>query len=172
MNIEKIKIAKQKKNNTCGYATAGMLINFLEGSGIDEDYLVENEPFDEKGITFMKLLEIYQKYLKTHDAIFIRENREGTLEQIKQSLRNNLPLQVMYLTENLLGNNELVLHYAVLTGYDEETECFTLADPYGDYKSMGKDEFFEAISFRNECLPEYIRKAMPSNAMIRFIKRT
>jgi hypothetical protein len=37
---------------------------------------------------------------------------------------------------------------------------------------MEKDDFFEAISFRNDCLPEFIKKAMPSNAMIGFSKRT
>jgi len=54
---------------------------------------------------------------------------------------------------------------------DEEKEVFTLADPYGFIKTVGKDDFFEAISFRNDCLPEFIKKAMPSNAMIIFSKR-
>jgi hypothetical protein len=65
-----------------------------------------------------------------------------------------------------------VLHYAVLIGYDEEKDIFTLADPYGFNKTIGKDDFFEAISFRNDCLSEFIKKTMPSNAMIRFSKRT
>jgi hypothetical protein len=39
-------------------------------------------------------------------------------------------------------------------------------------KTIGKDEFFEAVSFRNDCLPEFIKKAMPSNAMIMFSKHT
>jgi len=68
MVIDEIKIVKQKRNNTCGYATASMILNFLQGSNIDEDYLFENEPFDEKGITFLKLLEIYKKYLKGYNA--------------------------------------------------------------------------------------------------------
>jgi hypothetical protein len=54
----------------------------------------------------------------------------------------------------------------------QRKEIFTLADPYGFNKTLGKDGFFEAISFRNDCLPEFIKKAMPSNAMIRFSKRT
>jgi ABC-type bacteriocin/lantibiotic exporter with double-glycine peptidase domain len=171
VNIEGIEIVKQKKGNTCGYATAGMLLNYLEGLAIDEDFLCENEPFDEKGIVFTKLLEIYRKYLKNHDATLIREDKDGTWEIIKQSLCDNLPLQVLHLTENLLGKSEPVLHYAILTGYDEDEETFTLADPYGFYKTMGKDEFFEAVSFRNDCLPEFVKKAMPSNAMIRFNRR-
>jgi ABC-type bacteriocin/lantibiotic exporter with double-glycine peptidase domain len=171
MNIDEMQIAKQKRNNTCGYATAGMLLNFLEGLNLDEDYLVENEPFDNKGITFAKLLDIYKKYLNAYDAVFIHDDKEGTLEQIKRSLNDNLPLQIMYLTENLLGGSEPVLHYAVLTGYDEDKEYFTLADPYGMCKSIEKDAFFDAVSFRHDCLPEYIQKAMPSNAMIRFVKR-
>jgi len=170
MLIDGIKIVKQKRNNTCGYATAAMLLSYFQGSDIDEDYLFENEPFDEKGITFLKLLEIYKKYLEGYGASLIREDKDGTLQIIKQSLSQNIPFHVLYLTENLLGNKEPVLHYAVLIGYDEEKEIFTLADPYGFNKSVGKDDFFEAISFRNDCLPEFVKKAMPSNAMIGFTK--
>ena len=172
MLIDGIEIVKQKRNNTCGYVTAGMLLNYFQGSSINEDYLLENEPFDEKGITFFKLLEIYKKYLEGYDASFIREDKDGTLKIIKQSLGEKIPLQVLHLTENLLGNKEPVLHYAVLIGYDEEKDIFTLADPYGFTKTIGKDDFFEAISFRNDCLPEFIKKSMPSNAMIKFSKRT
>jgi len=171
MLIDGIKIAKQKQNNTCGYAAADMIMNYFQKSNIDEDYLLENEPFDEKGITFSKLLEIYKKYLEGYDASLIREDKDGTLQIIKQNLNQKIPLQILHLTENLLGNKEPVLHYAVLIGYDEEKEIFTLADPYGFNKAIAKDDFFEAISFRNDCLPEYIKKAMPSNAMIGFTKR-
>ena len=171
MQIDGIKIVKQKRGNTCGYVSAGMILNFLEGSNIDEDYLLENDPFDEKGITFFKLLEIYRKYLKGYDAALIREDKEGTLKAIQQSLLENIPLHILHLTENLLGNKEPVLHYAVLIGYDEEKEVFTLADPYGFNKTIDKDDFFEVISFRNDCLPEFVKKAMPSNAMIRFTRR-
>jgi len=171
MLINNIEIVKQKRNNTCGYVTAGMILNYLQGSKIDEDYLLEKEPFDEKGITFLKLLEVYKKYLEGYNAVLIREDKENTLKIIKQSLSENLPLQVLHLTENLLGNKEPVLHYAVLIGYDEEKEIFTLADPYGFNKEINKDDFFDAVSFRNDCLPEFVKKAMPSNAMIRFIKQ-
>jgi len=170
MLIDGIKIVKQKRNNSCGYATAGMLLNYFQGSNIDEDYLLENEPLDEKGITFSKLLEIYKKYLEGYDASLIREDKEGTLRIIKRNLSQNIPFQVLYLTENLLGNKEPVLHYAVLTGYNEDKEFFTLADPYGFSKTIGIDDFFEAISFRNDCLPEFVKKAMPVNAMIEFTK--
>jgi len=170
MLIDGIKIIKQKRNNTCGYAAAGMILNYLQRSNIDEDYLFENEPFDEKGITFTKLLEIFKKHLEGYDASLVHEDKEGTLRIIKQSLSQNIPFQVLYLTENLLGNKEPVLHYAVLIGYDEEKDIFSLADPYGFNKTIGKDDFFEAISFRNDCLPEFVKKAMPSNAMIGFTK--
>jgi hypothetical protein len=113
-----------------------------------------------------------KKYLEGYDASLIREDKKGTLKIIKQSLGENIPLHVLHLTENLLGNKEPVLHYAVLIGYDEEKEEFTLADTYGFNKTIGKDDFFEAISFRNDCLPEFVKKVMPSNAMIRFSKRT
>jgi len=98
MLIDGIKIVKQKRNNTCGYVTAVMILNYFQESNIDEDYLLENEPFDEKGI-------------------------------------------------------------------------FTLADTYGFNKTIDKDDFFTTISFRNDCLPEFIKKVMPSNAMIKFSKR-
>ena len=145
--------------------------NYFQGSNINEDYLLENDPFDEKGITFSKLLEIYKKYLKGYDASLIREDKEGTLQIIKQNLVQNIPFQVLHLSENLMGNKEPVLHYAVLIGYDEEKEIFTLADPYGFNKTLGKDDFFTAISFRNDCLPEFVKKVMPSNAMIKFTKQ-
>ena len=170
MLIDGIKIVKQKRNNTCGYVTTGMILDYFQGSNINEDYLLENDPFDEKGITFSKLLEIYKKYLEGYDASLIREDKEGTLQIIKQSLSQNIPFQVLHLTENLMGNKEPVLHYAVLIGYDEEKEIFTLADPYGFNKALGKDDFFTAISFRNDCLPEFVKKVMPSNAMIKFSK--
>ena len=97
MFIDGIKIEKQKRNNTCGYVTAGMILNYFQGANINEDYLLENEPFDEKGITFSKLLEIYKKYLEGYDASLIREDKEGTLQIIKQSLSQNIPFQVLYL---------------------------------------------------------------------------
>jgi len=122
-------------------------------------------------MTFSNLLEIYKKYLKGYDASLIREDKDDTLQIIKQDLCNDIPFHVLHLTENLLGNKEPVLHYAVLISYDEEKNVFTLADPYGFNKTIGKDDFFESISFRNDCLPEFIKKAMPSNAMIIFSKR-
>jgi ABC-type bacteriocin/lantibiotic exporter with double-glycine peptidase domain len=82
MLIDGIKTVKQKRNNTCGYVTAGMILKYFQGSNIDEDYLLENEPFDEKGITFLKLLEIYKKYLEGYDASLIREDKEGTMKRI------------------------------------------------------------------------------------------
>jgi len=54
MLVDGNKITKQKRNNTCGYATAGMLLTYFQGSNLDEDYLFVNEIFDEKGITFSK----------------------------------------------------------------------------------------------------------------------
>ena len=171
MNIDSIKIVKQKRNNTCGYVSCVMLLNYFQEQNIDEDFLLENEPFDEKGITFSKLLEIYKKYLKGYDALLIREDKEGTLQKIKDSLQDNTPLHVLHLTENLLGNKEPVLHYAVLTGYDEKKGNITLADPYGFEKNLSVVDFFEAVSFRNDCLPDFIKKSMPSNAMIRFTKK-
>ena len=53
MLIDDIEIVKQKRNNTCGYVTAGMLLNYFQSSSINEDDLLENDPFDEKGITFL-----------------------------------------------------------------------------------------------------------------------
>ena len=81
MLIDGIEIVKQKRNNTCGYVTAGMLLNYFQDSSINEDYLLENDPFDEKGITFLKLLEIYKKYLEGYDASLIREDKDGNAKQ-------------------------------------------------------------------------------------------
>jgi predicted double-glycine peptidase len=108
MLIYYIKIVKQKRNSTCGYVTASMLLKFFQGSNIDENYLLENELFDENGITFLKLLYIYKKYPKGYDASFIREDKTSTLEILKQNLQENIPLQILHLTEILFGNIEMV----------------------------------------------------------------
>lgn len=126
--IENFNLIKQKRNNTCGYATASMILAYLEEQSIDEDYLVDEEPFDERGITFLKLIEIYKKYLKIYKAEIIQEDMDKTLNIIKNSLHNKIPLHILYLTGNELGNNK----------------------------------FFNLISFRNECLPEMIKKNVPS----------
>ncbi len=88
MFIDGIKIVKQKRNNTCGYATAGMILNYFQGSNINEDYLLENEPFDEKGITFSKLLEIYKKYLEGYDASLIRDDKKGYFANNKAEFKS------------------------------------------------------------------------------------
>jgi hypothetical protein len=145
-----------------------MILSFLEGQKIDEDYLIENEPFDSFGITFMKLMDVYRKYLKKYKAEIIYGDIGKMLEVIKNSLQSNIPLHILYLTENMLGNKEPVLHYSALIGYDDVEESFSIADPYGSIKVMGKDAFFNAISFRNECLPDIIKQKYPSNMMIKF----
>lgn len=169
MIIENYNLIKQKRNNTCGYATASMILAYLEALSIDEDYLVDNEPFDERGITFVKLMEIYKKYLKKYKAQIIHEDQDKTLDIIKNSLKNKIPLHILYLTNNMLGQNEPVLHYSALIGYDEIQNSFIVADPYGSIKTIVTNEFFNLISFRNECLPEQIKKNVPSNIMIRFV---
>jgi hypothetical protein len=169
MLIENFGTVKQKRNNTCGYATAGMILTFLEGqSSINEDYLIENDPFDAIGITFKKLMEVYQKYLKKYKAEIVYGDREKMLEIIKSSLKDNIPLHIQYLTENLMGQKELVLHYSALIGYNEASDCFVIADPYDMVKTIEKEDFFSAISFRNECLPEIVKQKYPSNMMIKF----
>jgi len=168
MIINNFNIVKQKRNNTCGYATVEMILSFLKGQKINEDYLVENEPSGAFGITFMKVMEVYKKYLKNYKAEIIYGDREVMLELIKNSLNSNIPLHIQYLTENLLGIKEMVLHYGALIGYDDEEESFYIADPFGHIKVLGKEDFFTAISFRNECLPEIIKQKYPSNMMIKF----
>lgn len=168
MVLKNFNLVMQKRNNTCGYATAGMILSFLEGQEIDEDYLLENEPFDGFGITFMKLMDVYKKYLKKYKAEIIYGDSEKMLGVIKSSLQSGIPLHIQYLTENMLGNKEPVLHYSALFGYDDVKESFSIADPYGSIKIMEKDAFFDAISFRNECLPDIIKQKYPSNMMIRF----
>lgn len=168
MVISNFNLVKQKKNNTCGYATAGMILSFLEDQNIDEDYLEENEPFDENGITFIKLLDIYKKYLKKYKAEIVYGDIEKMSGVIKSSLQSNIPLHIQYLTDNLMGDRKPVLHYSALIGYDDVEESYSIADPYGSIKKLGKEAFFDAVSFRNECLPDIIKQKYPSNMMIRF----
>jgi len=168
MIISNISLIKQKKNNTCGYATAGMILSFLEGRDIDEAYLEKNEPFDGSGITFRKLMEVYGKYLKKYKAESVYGDIKRMQAVINNSLQSGIPLHILYLTENLMGNGEPVLHYSALIGYDDATETYFVADPYGEIKNLKKQEFFNAVSFRNECLPEIIKQKYPSNMMIRF----
>jgi hypothetical protein len=168
MIIKNFNLERQKRNNTCGYATAAMIINYLEGQSTDEDYLVENEPFDAIGITFTKLMEVYKKYLKRFKAEIVYGDREKMLDVIKCSLNNNIPFHILYLTENLMGQKEPVLHYSAMIGYDEEQKSFAVADPYGTIKTIEEEALFNAISFRNQCLPEIVKQKYPSNMMIRF----
>jgi ABC-type bacteriocin/lantibiotic exporter with double-glycine peptidase domain len=172
MLINNFKIVKQKRGNTCGYAAADMIMSYLEKQNIDEDYLLEHEPLDAMGITFLKLLEIYRKYLRKYKAEIVYGGVEKMTEVIKDSLCAKIPLQIQYLTANLMGDGQPVLHYSALVGYNEVEDTYSIADPYGSLKTMKKDEFFEAISFRNACLPEIIKQKYPSNMMIRFVENT
>ena len=168
MIIDDFKLVKQKKSNTCGYATAEMMMSFLEAQNIDEEYLFENEPFDAMGITFRKLMDVYGKYLKKYKAEIVYGDIEKMSEVIKNSLQSNIPLHIQYLTDNLMGDGKPILHYSALIGFDEEEDTYFLADPYGSIKALKKEDFFNAISFRNECLPEIIKQKYPSNMMIKF----
>jgi ABC-type bacteriocin/lantibiotic exporter with double-glycine peptidase domain len=168
MIINEFNIVKQKRSNTCGYASAGMILSYLEGQSIDEDYLLEKEPFDAYGITFLKLMEVYKKYLKKYKAEIVYGDVEKMVEVIKNSLCLQIPMHIQYLTSNLMGDRKPILHYAALIGYDDAEETFVIADPYGSIKTLNKEDFFDSISFRNECLPEIIKQKYPSNMMIRF----
>lgn len=168
MLISNFNLVKQKRNNTCGYATAGMIMSFLEGQKTDEDDLLENEPFDELGITFLKLMDVYRKYLKKHKAEIVYGDIEKMSEIIKNSIQSNIPLHIQYLTDDLMDNGKPVLHYSALIGYNNAEETYSIADPYGSIKKLKKEEFFDAVSFRNECLPDIIKQKYPSNMMIRF----
>lgn len=167
MQLDDFVLVKQKRGNTCGYATAGMILSYLNGNNFDEDFLLEREPFGEAGIPFPKLLEVYQKYLSGYKAEIVFGKEEKMLEIIGTSLRNNIPLHILYLTENRMGGGELTLHHSALIGYDSAEKRVTIADPYGYIRVLEEKDFFDAVSFRNECLPETARKA-PSNLMIRF----
>lgn len=166
MLINDFNIRKQRY--TCGYTTVGMILAYLEGQNIDENYLLENEPTDFNEITFLKLMEVYKKYLKKYKAEIVYGDEKKMTEVIKNSLSSRIPMHIQYLTANLMGDGKPILHYAVLIGYDEDAETFVIADSFGSNKTLNRNDFFEAISFRNECLPEIIKQKYPSNMMIRF----
>ncbi len=168
MVINNFRLVQQKRGNTCGYATAGMIMSFLEGQKIDEDILFENEPFNAMGITFQKLMEVYRKYLKKYKAEIVYGDIEKMSEIIKNNLQSSLPLHIQYLTDNLMGDGKPILHYSALIGFDDTEDTFIIADPYGSIKELKKEAFFDSISFRNECLPDIIKQKYPSNMMIRF----
>jgi hypothetical protein len=90
------------------------------------------------------------------------------VEVIKNSLCSYIPVHILYLTSNLMGDGKPILHNAALIGYDDAEETFVIADPYGSIKTLNKEDFFNSVSFRNECLPEIIKQKYPSNMMIRF----
>ncbi|MCE5189473.1 MAG: C39 family peptidase [Eubacteriales bacterium] len=164
-------LAKQKRSNTCGYATAGMILSFLEDQCIDEDYLLANDPFDAFGITFRKLMEVYRKYLQKHSAEIVYGDIDKMSALIENSLQSGIPLHIQYLTEDLMGDRKPVLHYAALIGYDAAAESYSVADPYGSIRTIKKKVFFNAVSFRNECLPDLIKQKYPSHMMIAFQPR-
>ena len=167
MLINDFKLVKQKKRNSCGYATAEMILSYLNGKTISEDFLCENEPFGEAGITFSKLLEVYRKHLTGYRAELVFGNEDQTRNVIQTSLTERIPLHILYLTENLMGDGEPSLHHSALIGYDGKR--LAIADPYGSFRMLDEDAFFNAVSFRQECLPEAAKKA-PSNLMIRFLR--
>lgn len=169
MLINNFNLVKQKRSDTCGYATAAMIMSFLEGINIDEDYLLENDPLDSMGITFLKLMDVYRKYPKKYKPEIVYGDLEKISAVIKDSLLCNIPLHFQYLTANLMGDGKPILHYSALIGFDDADGTYTIADPYGSIKKITKEDFFEAVSFRNECLPDIIKQKYPSNMMIRFI---
>lgn len=168
MRLNDFRLVKQKRANSCGYATASMIISYLNGKNISEDFLFENEPLGAEGMTFSKLLEVYKKYLIGYQAELVYGSEEKMRSIISTSLQDNIPFHILYLTENLMRGKELVLHHSALIGFDDNEKCFSIADTYGSVKFLGEKDFFDAVSFRNECLPETAKKA-PSNLMIRFI---
>ena len=115
MTIENFELIEQKHANTCGYASAAMIINYFEDSRINEDFLLENEPLDKTGITFSKLTDVYSKYLTKAKAEIIYDNKNNIHEMIIKSLNDNCPLQILHLTQNKFDNMKPVLHYAVLS---------------------------------------------------------
>lgn len=64
------------------------------------DYLVQNDPFDNKAITFPKLLGVYKKYFRNYTAEIIHEDKQNTLGMIKNSLNKNVHLQILHLTQS------------------------------------------------------------------------
>jgi hypothetical protein len=115
-------------------------------------------------------MDVYRKYLKKYKAEIVYGDIEKMSEVIKNSLQSNKPLHIQYLTDNLMGDGKPVLHYSVLIGFDEEEDTYLIADPYGSIKALKKEDFFNSISFRNECLPDIIKQKYPSNMMIKFIE--
>lgn len=168
MQLNDFRLVKQKRANGCGYATAAMIISYLGGKETNEDSLFENEPLGAEGITFSKLLEVYKKYLTGFQAVLVYGNEEKMRSIIRESLQDRIPFHILYLTENLMGGKELVLHHSALIGLDDHEKYFSIADPYGSIRSLEEKEFFDAVSFRNECLSEAAKKA-PRNLMIRFV---
>jgi len=128
MVIKNFNLVTQKQTNTCGYATAAMIFSYLEGSKIEEGFLLENEPFDGGGISIMKLMDVYKKYLQEYVPEIVYDSKENMEQLIKTNLDKGLPLHILYYTEN-------------------------------------------AISFRNDSLPDIVKQNYPSNMMIQFVKK-
>ncbi|HEX2944743.1 MAG TPA: hypothetical protein VHT96_02170 [Clostridia bacterium] len=115
-----------------------------------------------------KRRDVYRKYLKKYKAEIVYGDIDKMSEVIKNSLQSNIPLHFQYLTANLMGDGKPVLHYSALIGYDDAEETYSIADPFGSIKKLKKEVFFDAVSFRNECLPDIIKQKYPSNMMIKF----
>jgi hypothetical protein len=96
-------------------------------------------------ITFLKLNDVYKKYLTGYVTEIIYGEKAKILSIISDSIIQNIPLHILYFTENLMGNKEKVLHYSALIGFEEKAGEFTIADPYGSIKILNEEEFFDAF---------------------------
>jgi len=171
MILENFKLVQQEKVNTCGYAAAAMVVSFLEHKEFSEEDFAQIHSFDpEKGIGIMDVMEVYKKTLTEYSAQIIYGSQEEMIKKIDESLQKNIPLHILYYTENLMTDSSMVLHYAVLIGFDKDENHYVIADPYGSFKNIQAGDFFCSISFRNEGLPDIVKQKFPSNMMIAFTK--
>lgn len=57
---------------------------------------------------------------------------------------------------------------AVGIGFDEPSASYIIADSYGMIGQLSYEDFFTAVSFRNEGLPQLVKEKYPMHMMIRF----
>jgi tetratricopeptide (TPR) repeat protein len=143
---------EQQDINNCGPASLTMYLRFYGWEGVQLDIADVLKPLrEDRNVNVEEL--IY--YVRTHAGWLNAEYRVGgDLERIKQFLAAGIPVMIeesFYFEEPFWVNDDLwAAHYALITGYDDATQMFTIQDSFrgADQKVFYKttDEYWQAFN--------------------------
>lgn len=143
---------EQQDINNCGPASLTMYLRFYGWEGVQLDIADVLKPLrEDRNVNVEEL--IY--YVRTHAGWLNAEYRVGgDLDRIKQFLAAGIPVMIeesFYFEEPFWVNDDLwAAHYALITGYDDATQMFTIQDSFrgADQKVFYEttDEYWQAFN--------------------------